>query len=151
MTMELLESDISVEIDLDQKIKYSNYVTKFLKPDSTIPESIMAALGANPVFLARNVRKWKKKNLLEWQSDNARRGRGQGRLSVIKLEQMDIDLPEERVDVPMEASGVPGEEVNVKSEPNFDEGPQSQESEALGSVRDNVNINITLVEIADPA
>ena len=121
MTMELLEACTTSDVDIDQKAKYSAYISKFLKPDSTIPESIMSALGANPVFLARNVRKWKTKNLLEWISDNAKRTLGT--IRVVKQEPMEIDSPPEEIPQPKSMLST---EVQIKTEPGLEE-PKNDE------------------------
>jgi len=121
MTMELLEACTTSDVDIDQKAKYSAYISKFLKPDSTIPESIMSALGANPVFLARNVRKWKTKNLLEWISDNAKRTLGT--IRVVKQEPMEIDSPPEEIP---QTKPMLSTEVQIKTEPGLEE-PKNDE------------------------
>ena len=93
MTMELLETEEVPACDVDQKAKYSAYVSKFLKPDHTMSENMRTTMGAKPVFLARNILKWKKKNLLEWISDNAKNGTlvVRGITPPAQPEPMDID------------------------------------------------------------
>jgi len=72
MTMELLETEDSNSGDIDQRAKYSTYVSKFLKPDPEVPDSVKVIMGESPVFLARNVLTWKKISQLEFEKNGAK-------------------------------------------------------------------------------